>query len=75
MSKIGTIISSAPVTRVGTGVSGLTDESVIGDIFGHYCSMVFDSVLSSILSSLMVFGDCVQPLGRMTSGIQIQQNR
>lgn len=72
-SKLGTMLSSASLTRGATAVSGLTDESVIGDIFGHYCSMVFDGVLTSIVSSLMVFGDCVKPLGRLTSGIQVSQ--
>ncbi|XP_048577711.1 dynein axonemal heavy chain 8 isoform X3 [Nematostella vectensis] len=74
-TRIGTIMSSAPPTRVTTAVSGLTEESVIGDIFGHYCSLVFDAVLASIVSSLRLVGDCVKPLGRAVSGIQYMGSR
>lgn len=75
LTRIGTIMSSAPGTRAATAVSGLTDESVIGDIFGYYCGLVYEAVLESIVSSLLVIGDCVKPLGRMQSGIEVESRR
>ena len=71
-TRIGTIMSSAPGTRAATAVSGLTDETVIGDIFGHYCSLIYQAVLDSVVSSLLLIGDCVKPLGRMPSGIKVK---
>lgn len=75
LTKIGTIASSAPGTRAATTVSGLTDESVIGDIFGHYCGLVYQAILESIVSSLLVVGDCVKPPGRMHSGIEVESRK
>ena len=72
LTRIGTIMSSAPGTRAATAVSGLTDESVIGDIFGYYCSLVYQAVLECIVSSLFIIGDCVKPPGRMQSGIEVE---
>lgn len=74
-TRIGTIMSSAPGTRAATAVSGLTDESVIGDIFGHYCSLVYQAVLESIVSSLLIIGDCVKPPGRKKSGIEVESRK
>ena len=74
-TRIGTIMSSAPGTRAATAVSGLTDESVIGDIFGHYCSLVYQAVLECINSSLLIIGDCVKPPGRMQSGIEVESRK
>ena len=74
-TRIGTIMSSAPGTRAATAVSGLTDESVIGDIFGHYCSLVYQAVLESIVSSLLIIGDCVKPPGRKKSGIEVKSRK
>lgn len=74
-TRIGTIMSSAPGTRAATAVSGLTDESVIGDIFGHYCSLVYQAVLECIVSSLLIIGDCVKPPGRMQSGIEVASRK
>ena len=68
-------MSSAPGSRAATAVSGLTDESVIGDIFGYYCSLVYEAVLESIVSSLLVIGDCVKPPGRMQSGIEVESRK
>lgn len=68
-------MSSAPGTRAATAVSGLTDESVIGDIFGHYCSLVYQAVLECINSSLLIIGDCVKPPGRMQSGIEVESRK
>lgn len=75
LTRIGTIMSSAPGTRAATAVSGLTDESVIGDIFGHYCSLVYQAVLECINSSLLIIGDCVKPPGRMQSGIEVESRK
>lgn len=72
LTRIGTIMSSAPGTRAATAVSGLTDETVIGDIFGHYCSLVYDAVLEAVVSSLMLMGDSVKPPGRMQSGVSVK---
>lgn len=75
LTRIGTIMSSAPGTRAATAVSGLTDETVIGDIFGYYCSLVYQAVLECIVSSLTVIGDCVKPPGRKQSGIEVQSRK
>lgn len=75
LTRIGTIMSSVPGTRAATAVSGLTDESVIGDIFGHYCSLVYQAVLECIVSSLLIIGDCVKPPGRMQSGIEVESRK
>ncbi|XP_068697910.1 dynein axonemal heavy chain 8-like [Montipora foliosa] len=75
LTRIGTIMSSAPGTRAATAVSGLTDESVIGDIFGYYCSLVYQAILESIVSSLLIIGDCVKPPGRMHSGIEVESRK
>lgn len=56
-------------SRATTAVSGLTDESVIADIFGHYCSIVYKAVLNSIVLSLNLLGDCVKQLGRVQVGM------
>ena len=71
VTRLGTIMSSVPGTRAATAVSGLTDETVIGDMFGHYCSLVYDAVLEAVVSSLMLMGDCVKPLGRVQSGVKV----
>ena len=60
---------SARQSRANTAVSGLTDESVIGDIFGHYCSIVYKAVLNSVVLSLNLLGDCVKQLGRVQTGM------
>lgn len=45
----------------GTSISGLTEESIISEVFAHYCGLAHHAVVECIERSLEKFYHCVCP--------------
>ena len=47
--------------RVGTSVSGVTEESIISEIYAHYCGLAHQALLGCIERSLEILYHSVCP--------------
>ena len=50
-----------PGVRTGTSVSGVTEESIIAEIYTHYCGLAHKALLQCIQRSLELLYHCVCP--------------